>query len=272
MLIVRGIGGVLVASVVALGCGGKALQVDSTAAGKDSQLAFGGGSMLAIIGSSEPVAGSTSADSGGESAGGSASGDSGVGAAGGSANGAAAGTSVSGAGSSSGGSGSSGLGGSSDAGSIGAAGARDTSTCSDGDYPPFECVGSCAEQGSPVTLPICDNQHWRCAGSTQSVLDCAPNACAVLTQTCCDPILGNIRSLCGADGRYAPCAPGQIPNTLICAPASVGVGGCASLAGTPCTLVNAGCNGGARLVCSCESAETGLADPPLTWMCSVVPG
>jgi hypothetical protein len=235
----RGIS-VLLASMAALGCGGKSLTSDPQA--------FGGAAPIA---------------SGQISSGGAASAEVG---------GANAGFGVTGSGNgSAGGSGTSNLAasGSSDLGSAGAdtagiAGAADTAPCSTNGNPPFQCVTSCGVQEPPVRSPVCDGQQWRCPGSLQNVLDCAPDSCAVRAQTCCDPELGNISSLCGADGRVAPCAPGQIANITICAPA---MRSCSSLQGQPCTLLNLGCDDGSRTACSCQPTNAGLA-----WACSVIPG
>jgi hypothetical protein len=256
MLIVRGTAALLAASVIALGCGGKSTQADSIASGRaDGESAFGGANGTFVFSGSGGESASGGAGSGAESVGG--NGASGAQATAGS------GASVAGS-SSSGGSGSSGASGTAGAESAGAAGVNDMIPCAaEDDYPPFECVTSCAEPNAATAFPVCDGPYWRCPGSMQSVLDCAPDACAVLAQTCCDSVLGNIHSACGPDGRVVPCAPGQTPNISLCNPANTP---CPSLAGAPCALANTSCEDG-RTACSCQSSEAGL-----TWMCEILPG
>jgi len=147
----------------------------------------------------------------------------------------------------------------------GAPNTGDTAPCTPGALP-FQCVASCGQRAPETRAPLCEGGHWICPEGFQSALTCAPDSCALLYQTCCDPVLGNLTSTCGADGRIAPCAANQIPNTNRCVPASIGKNPCTSLENQPCELENQGCEDGSRTVCNCQATPTGLA-----WTCSVLP-
>lgn len=130
---------------------------------------------------------------------------------------------------------------------------------------PFACVSSCAVQHPSVESPSCDGGRWLCPAGTQSVLDCATDSCAVRLQSCCDRVLGNLATPCGADGRVAPCAADQIPNVTLCVPAGT-VGGSCPLSGLPCLFETQFCNAD-RLNCHCQATDGGLA-----WTCTLLPG
>lgn len=147
----------------------------------------------------------------------------------------------------------------------GSAGSLSTDECSPG--LPFFCVTSCAVQNPPTKAPTCDRGRWLCPAGMRSTLECAPDSCALRLQSCCDPVLGNLTSPCGADGRVGPCAAGQIPNISVCEPAGVGTAGCISLEGLPCALENQSCQDGSHVPCNCRATDGGLF-----WTCFVLPG
>jgi hypothetical protein len=222
----------VVVSVVALGCSGKTTQSDSAES----------------VGA-DPFGGTGSFGLGAGSAGGDAPAVSGASSLGVSGNRSGGGAS----------------GGSSPELAAGAPNSVSTGVCSPDAYPPFQCVASCAVQNPVSRSPVCDGERWLCPDGLQSLLDCAPDSCAVLLQSCCDPVWGNLTSPCGADGRVAPCAAGQIPNVTKCVPA--GMNGCYSFANLPCTLQGQGCDDGGQMPCSCQQTSAGLI-----WTCTTLPG
>jgi hypothetical protein len=240
----------VVVSVVALGCSGKAIQSDSAASAGAAP--FGG---TGSVGQGAESAGSAGGD------GAAVSGASSLGVSGSRSGESTGGGSTSG-GSTSGGSAS---GGGSPELAAGAPNSVSTGVCSPGAYPPFQCVASCAVRNPVSSSPVCDGERWLCPEGLQSLLDCAPDSCAVLLQSCCDPVWGNLISPCGADGRVAPCAAGQTPNVTTCLPA--GLDSCYPLANLPCTVEGQNCDDGGRMPCLCQATSAGLI-----WACATLPG
>jgi hypothetical protein len=154
-------------------------------------------------------------------------------------------------------------------GDAAAGGATETGGCPEVGHE--YCVETCFADHALSDDPWCSKGAWVCRSGWVLASTCPAQACRVTPSSCCDSTTGLVsENPCARDGYRAPCPDGNIETysfpSAWCVPQGLGVAGCASLRGQPCTGPAVGCSdmSGGSVTCWCgqygTDASTGIWD------------
>jgi hypothetical protein len=137
--------------------------------------------------------------------------------------------------------------------------------CPAGEYSPYTCATSCADDSNTTVSIECVNGQWTCPERMLFVSSCPANSCARAGSQCCDRTTGAITApSCAADGTLADCPSGtrQVATNGECSPDGVT---CGTNWGEACASTELQCRTGGHCGCTCSCAAQ--EDGGLAWVC-----